>query len=267
MEAPPRFQVGRLYKRRDLHAEYSGQRQRGIITPADHPVIFIISGSTGLLYGYADTWDEGGVFHYFGEGQTGHMRFEAGNAAIRDHAVNEKELHLFEQVKGKDLRYVSEMVCSGFEWKTAPDKTGASRQAIVFQLVPATAVPTLELEETPDDSDLAELALAADEDPAEHSDSRLSLKRTFARSRALRRYVRARAGGACEGCEQPAPFSAKDGSGYLEAHHTRRRSDSGPGNRRTVIALCPNCHSRVHFGQDGDSYNEELKVKLRQIET
>jgi 5-methylcytosine-specific restriction protein A len=267
MEAPPRFQVGRLYERGELHAEYRGQRQRGIITPADHPVIFIISGSTGLLYGYADTWDEDGVFHYFGEGQTGNMRFEAGNAAIRDHAVDEKELHLFEHVKGKDLRYRGEMVCSGYEWKTAPDKTGASRQAIVFQLIPAAAVPTLELEDTWGSGDLTELARAADEDPTEHSDSHLSLQRAFARSRALRRYVRARAKGVCEGCEQPAPFSAKDGSGYLEAHHTRRRSDSGPGNRRTVIALCPNCHSRIHFGKDGDSYNHELQSKLRKIET
>jgi predicted HNH restriction endonuclease len=25
-----------------------------------------------------------------------------------------------------------------------------------------------------------------------------------------------------------------------------------------VIALCPNCHYRVHHGEDGDAYNQEL---------
>ena len=250
-----------------LHATYGGQRQRGIITPADHRVILVISGSTGLKYGYADEWDEDGVFHYYGEGQTGDMTFTGGNVAVRDHAAREKELHLFEHVKGKDLRYVGEMICAGYEWRTAPDRTGASRQAIVFQLVPAAAVPTSELSDFPGEDDLGELARAADQDPTEQSDAHLSLQRTFARSRALRRYVRARANGVCEGCSKPAPFHAKDGSHYLEAHHTRRRSDSGPGDRKTVIALCPNCHSRVHFGQDGDSYNDELQLKLRAIES
>jgi 5-methylcytosine-specific restriction enzyme A len=267
VEAPSRFQVGRLYRRKDLHDEYGGQRQQGIITPANQPVIFIVSGSSGLRYGYADEWDKEGVFHYYGEGQVGPMRFKAGNAAIRDHTANEKELHLFEQARRGYLRYTGEMVCSGFGWKAAPDKTGASRQAIVFQLIPADSAADPEAEPLPASANLAELAKAADEDPAEHKDSSVGQRKTYGRSRALRLYVRVRADGVCEGCGQPAPFTARDGSGYLECHHTLRRSDSGPGNRRTVIALCPNCHSRIHFGKDGDTYNEELKLKLEEIET
>ncbi|MGH2974687.1 MAG: HNH endonuclease, partial [Solirubrobacterales bacterium] len=79
-------------------------------------------------------------------------------------------------------------------------------------------------------------------------------------------YVRARADGFCEGCGQAAPFAARDGDPYLEPHHTRRRSDSGPGNRRTVIAVCPTCHSRVHYGIDGDAYNDGLIALLQEIE-
>jgi 5-methylcytosine-specific restriction protein A len=267
VEAPARFQIGQLYERGAIHEEYSGQRQSGIITPANHPVVFIITGSTGLKFGYADEWDDEGVFHYFGEGQTGDMKFEAGNSAVRDHAKREKELHLFERDGNGFLRYAGEMLCAGYQWRTAPDKSESSRQAIVFQLIPAATASTAPYDGVPSETDLAKLAEAADSDPTESNDSGVSRRRTYARSRALRTYVRARAAGTCEGCGEDSPFIAMDGSHYLEAHHTERRSDSGPGNRKTVIALCPNCHSRIHFGVDGDAYNEQLKEKLQRIET
>jgi 5-methylcytosine-specific restriction protein A len=265
MEAPERFALGRVYRRADLHDEYGGQEQGGISTPREHPLIFIFSGSAGLAYGYDDGWDTDGVFHYFGEGQEGHMKFEGGNAAIRDHAENEEEIHLFEKQKSGGLRYAGEMVCAGYEWKTAPDKAGNDRQAIVFQLVRAAAVPEYVEAAPSQEATLADLAAAADEDPTEEASATEGLRRTYARSEALKQYVRARAGGKCEGCGAPAPFLAKSGGPYLEAHHTNRRSDSGPGNRWTVIALCPNCHSKVHYGQDGDDFNEGLKARLREL--
>jgi hypothetical protein len=41
---------------------------------------------------------------------------------------------------------------------------------------------------------------------------------------------------------------------------------AGPDDYHHVIALCPTCHRRVHHGQDGDSYNDSLSVKLRVLE-
>jgi 5-methylcytosine-specific restriction protein A len=76
------FEVGRVYRRADIHAEYKGQQYGGIITPAEHPVVFLITGESGRKYGYHDHWDEAGVFHYYGEGQVGDMAFDKGNAAI-----------------------------------------------------------------------------------------------------------------------------------------------------------------------------------------
>jgi 5-methylcytosine-specific restriction protein A len=157
------------------------------------------------------------------------------------------------------------MACSGYEEVDDDDVNGDPRRAIVFQLVPVGAE-----EETGDEqdlpSDLDALRAAAASDPTEEQDPQEGRRRTYARSRALKRYVRARAGGQCEGCEHPAPFTARDGSPYLEPHHTLRRSDHGPGNPRTVIALCPVCHARIHYGADGDEYNEELKAKLPALE-
>ncbi|MGH2973760.1 MAG: HNH endonuclease, partial [Solirubrobacterales bacterium] len=186
------FELGQVYRRADLHAEYGGQQQGGIITPAAHPLIFVVTGDTGRQYGYHDHWDDAGVFHYYGEGQTGDMGFKAGNAAVLRHGENEEELHLFERVRPGYLRYRGEMACSGYEMVDDDDSAGNLRKAIVFQLVP----PDDAVE--PDSNALGDLSLeqlrdAADEDPAEESDPQEGRRRTYRRSRALKAYVRARA--------------------------------------------------------------------------
>jgi 5-methylcytosine-specific restriction protein A len=91
-------------------------------------------------------------------------------------------------------------------------------------------------------------------------------RRTFERSVDLRVYVRRRADGLCEGCGSPAPFITARGHPYLEPHHTRRLSDGGPDDYHHVIALCPTCHRRVHHAADGESYNSEIRIKLRSLE-
>jgi hypothetical protein len=41
------FVPGKGYRRRELHEQYGGQRQGGISTPSDHPIIFLITGKSG----------------------------------------------------------------------------------------------------------------------------------------------------------------------------------------------------------------------------
>jgi 5-methylcytosine-specific restriction protein A len=77
------FEPERIYKRRELHDQYGGQRQGGISTPASHPFVFLFTGSTGEQHGYEDGW-KGQEFFYYGEGQTGDMALIRGNKAISE---------------------------------------------------------------------------------------------------------------------------------------------------------------------------------------
>jgi len=86
------------------------------------------------------------------------------------------------------------------------------------------------------------------------------------RSRAIHLYVLRRANGYCEGCGAAAPFRKPDGTDYLEPHHTMRLSDEGPDHPAKVICLCPNCHRRVHYGEDAGVFNLSLVKKLRSLE-
>jgi hypothetical protein len=132
------FVPGQLYRRRDLHEKFGGQRQGGISTPAKAPFIFLITGDSGKRHGYSDEWTEDGVFLYTGEGQRGDMRFVGGNRAIRDHLKNGKALQVFEQDK-KDkrfLRYLGEMEHIQHQYRESLDTEGKTRKAIVFHLRP-----------------------------------------------------------------------------------------------------------------------------------
>ena len=273
----PIFDGRRSFRRRLLHETYGGQQQGGISTPQRYPFIFLFTGDTGEQYGYRDTWLPDGSFRYTGEGQVGDMQMLRGNAAIRDHAVNGKDLYLFEKTEKAHVQYLGQMVCTGYGVITnIPDREGNLRSIIVFNLRPigdiagetfpfeANDAASQEAQEAgpvwsmPMD-DLRTQALAA---PLLSGAPDQASRNVYRRSAAVRAYVLRRAAGMCEGCGVPAPFKTAAGRPYLEPHHIRRLSDGGPDHPDYVIALCPNCHRRVHHGADGAGFNAELQDKL-----
>ena len=274
--AKPRFIPGQIYRRAKLHDEYGGQRQGGISTPKGHPFIFLITGDTGSQYGYTDGFRDDGMFWYTGEGQVGNMEMVRGNAAIMNHNADGKTLHIFQNVDSGSLQYVGEASYIDHHNEVAPDREGNARQAIVFELAmmsgaTGTEAPSIRAAKPKERTglwsksleSLRELAIA--DAPAESSPKkRKAVVRR--RSEAVRVYVLRRADGTCEGCDNPAPFETSDGKPYLEPHHTRRLADGGPDHPRWVAAVCPNCHARVHYGEDGDEFNSELIERLGELE-
>ena len=268
------FVKGREYKRSAIHDKIGGNRQSGISVPKETPVVLVISGDEGSKHGYDDWCDDLGVWHYFGQGKTGDMTFGTNNTAVRDHTINGRELHLFRQSRKAYLRYEGQYVCTEYEYTEAPDTNDELRQAIVFSLVPFESVdddskvdPALASGESRWDIPMAELRALAAERATVSGHVSYAQRKAYHRSAALKAYVRRRANGNCEGCGDPAPFISKtDGKPYLEPHHTTRLADGGPDHPGHVIALCPDCHRRVHHGLDGSAYNDELIAKLKVIE-
>jgi 5-methylcytosine-specific restriction endonuclease McrA len=268
------FVQNREYRRIDLHKQFGGQGQGGISTPRMYPLILLFTGDVGELYGYADGWTKEGLFLYVGEGQRGDMQFVRGNAAIRDHDVDGKDLHLFSYVRKGFVHYVGQMVCIGTHDKEGLDAKGNIRRMIVFEL--ASQQEFVETESTNEEissvqnqidilplSDLRAKALAAsvvNRNPIERKQD------YYYRSQAIKLYALKRAHGLCEGCQQPAPFLTADRKPYLEVHHIRRLSDGGPDDPRWVVAICPNCHRRAHYSGDATSFNKLLSQRAQEVE-
>ena len=72
--------------------------------------------------------------------------------------------------------------------------------------------------------------------------------------------------GICESCNEPAPFSKSDGDFYLEVHHLRRLADNGSDTITNAVAVCPNCHRRLHYANDRDEVLTNLYRRIGRLE-
>lgn len=101
---------------------------------------------------------------------------------------------------------------------------------------------------------------AARENPIREQGTSTSSR--YYRSNDIREFARTRADGICECCQEPAPFDDKDGQPYLEVHHTEELSEGGSDSIDNVAAICPTCHTRIHYGEDGNRLNNKLEQDL-----
>lgn len=286
----PEFRKNQLYKRSTIHDKFGGSRQSGISPSRKAPAVFIFTGESGEQYGYTDSWDASQqVFTYTGEGQEGPMTMASGNAAIRDHVEDGRSLHLFEIVSDKDLekaapgaegrgyvRYIGEMQCAGVIEGIGPDRTGNPRTIFQFQLVRVHALeeaeevqliaPTkmLSAAGVVNLNELRNKAIQAVK--SEKKASRDAKRTLYERAKHVVDYALARAKGICEACGSAAPFVRPSGEPYLEVHHIDRLSDGGLDVPHRVASICPTCHRRIHCGQEGAAFNDELRLKIEEIE-
>ena len=76
------------------------------------------------------------------------------------------------------------------------------------------------------------------------------ISRAFRRNPDVIAEVLIRAKGICELCSMAAPFlRASNNTPYLEVHHRIMLADGGEDTIANAVALCPNCHRKLHFGK------------------
>jgi hypothetical protein len=78
----------------------------------------------------------------------------------------------------------------------------------------------------------------------------------------VREFVRFRANGICELCDQKAPFNNPKGEPFLEVHHIDYLCDDGHDSPDNAAALCPNCHRKMHILNDSKDV-KKLKKKAK----
>lgn len=89
----------------------------------------------------------------------------------------------------------------------------------------------------------------------DHSGKSISKKTTteaYVRNPYIAQYVKRRANGKCQLCNQSAPFKDQFGEPYLESHHVVWLSNGGEDSIKNAVALCPNCHRKMHIVNDPD---------------
>lgn len=85
----------------------------------------------------------------------------------------------------------------------------------------------------------------------------------FSRSILIKEFAKRVANGICQLCEQEAPFLDRNNKPFLEVHHIHYLSQGGNDTIDNVVALCPNCHRKIHHLELAE---DVYKIRERAIE-
>lgn len=85
---------------------------------------------------------------------------------------------------------------------------------------------------------------------------RKSVRMDFPRDPYIAQEAKERANGHCQLCGEAAPFHKENGEPYLECHHVVWLSQGGDDDLTNVVALCPNCHRKMHELDDPDDVSK-----------
>ncbi|MDD3266604.1 MAG: HNH endonuclease signature motif containing protein [Burkholderiales bacterium] len=84
---------------------------------------------------------------------------------------------------------------------------------------------------------------------------------TYYRNVVLSEFVKRIANGVCQLCNQFAPFYINSVP-YLESHHVIWLSRSGSDSIDNLVAICPNCHKKMHYVEDSCDLDKLLNVAI-----
>lgn len=96
----------------------------------------------------------------------------------------------------------------------------------------------------------------------QHPKAKLTEVEIVKRSALVSNIVKMRAAGVCQLCNKPAPFYNKNGEAYLECHHVIWLAKGGTDEIENVVALCPNCHKKMHILDDDNDVEYLKKVAM-----
>jgi len=216
--------------------------------------LVLIADHTKSLYD--DRWD-GDVLRYTGMGRVGDQVMTGQNLRLKRQPETGIAVHLFEVFEPYKYVYAGPVaLVSAVESERQPDEEGNPRLVYIFPLKLVAGQPPTptteqivrirrERQRQLKRKSLEKLKQLADAAGAQTPGYRNVAAGQYDRNEAVAEYVKRAAKGQCGLCEQPAPFETSDGP-YLESHHVIHLTRGGADKISNAVALCPNCHRRMH---------------------
>lgn len=180
------------------------------------------------------------------------------NKTLDESSTNGVSVYLFEVFEDKVYTYIGPVKLSKSPYKeTQPDQDGNDRKVWMFPLKLVTGKqPSLEVSKIKTLIELKEKKAKKLSDQELRKRAKQSGKKAgnrtiaatqFDRSIWVSEYTKRKAKGICQLCNQKAPFNNKVGEPYLETHHIIWLSENGEDSIQNTVALCPNCHRKMHL--------------------
>lgn len=219
--------------------------------------LVIISDHTKSFY--EDRWQDD-VFHYTGMGLTGNQNLMwHQNRTLYESDRNAVDVHLFEVFEKGKYVYQGRVKLAGKPYQE--DQYDFKGNLRVVWIFPLTLVSKKHPTIIPDgifriNQKLREKRARrlSDEELIKKISTytrkvrvQRVLSKQYARNEHVAEYAKRRANGKCQLCGQNAPFNDKSNQPYLEVHHIQWLSKGGEDKIDNIVALCPNCHRKMHI--------------------
>lgn len=270
MSFDPGLIIGDIITNEDLVDIFKCGNMGGMRRSKTTNTLVIISDHTKGLY--EDKWF-GDVLHYTGMGKNGDQSLTfAQNRTLAESNENGVDVHLFEVFQEREYVYMGrvKLVDEPYQ-EVQKGEDGVPRKVWIFPLkvvqesatkaVDSSLIQTKyeEKEKQAKRLDNETLARRAKESQSEKTSMRNAVTTIYERNAYVSEYAKRRANGICQLCEREAPFKNKDGEPYLETHHIEWLSRGGTDTLDNTVALCPNCHRKMHVL---DLEEDKSKLKL-----
>ena len=256
------LKIGSAYSNDDIRNAFLCAPQGGMRRSHKTNTLVIVANHTNSLYD--DKWVLD-TMNYTGMGSKGDQSLDfAQNKTLAQSNYNGVDVHFFEVFTDRVYTYQGQVVLTGEPFQeTQDDEDRNSRKVWIFPLKrkdgTTPVVPKQELDKTFDRRVRTESMRSLEElknearKAVKAPGSRLSTSTSYQRNPAVKAYTLKRADGVCELCGQDAPFKNKSGKPYLEVHHIQQLADKGDDTIENTVALCPNCHRKMHsLGLESD---------------
>jgi 5-methylcytosine-specific restriction protein A len=256
MSFMPSFAVGSLVTNNEIMNEFGCGMMGGMRRSKKTNTLVLVSDHTKGFYD--DKW-YGEILHYTGMGKKEDQSINsAQNRTLAQSRTNGIAVHLFEVCIPKQYLYLGKVELCGEPFlDEQEDVDGITRNVWIFPIKPEVegqSIPEVCLIADENNKrkqakklSMRELEQRARETHGGTTPSRLVSSQVYLRNQYVVVLAKRLAKGRCQLCNNEAPFIDKDGEPYLETHHIVWLSKDGADTMENTVALCPNCHRKMHI--------------------
>lgn len=257
----------------DLYEYFQCANEGGMRYSSKTDTLLLITKSSGTSSlkknFYSDKWDEThSRFYFTGEGRIGDQKLTRQNKRLAEYLTNTTRLFLFEQNAANSYIFYGEVILDGnFEKSMQPDSNGQMRMVYLFPLkIIGNRDQDFLIKKQRKINLLSIHELKKKVSQESHISKFIKQQKItarIARSPYVVELARRLADGICQLCKKNAPFISKDNKPFLEVHHNEWLSEGGSDIIENAIALCPNCHRKIHNLRD----QKDIDICKKSIES
>ena len=253
----PGLKQGRVLSNKELCKIFKCAPQGGMRKSNSTNSLVIVSDHTKAIY--EDRW-ENEIFHYTGMGLSGDQSLSfAQNKTLNESKTNGVDVFLFEVFDPGKYIYQGKVILNSKPYvEKQPDIKQNIRNVWIFPLkltdnITPSIIPKEVFQKKfvirekkakkLSDENLKKKVLSA----PKKCGIRHVVSKQYDRNEELVEFVKRRAKGFCQLCGNKAPFNNKNGDPFLEVHHIKWLSEGGDDSIENTVALCPNCHRKMHI--------------------